>query len=180
MVAPASRGSPGESFPSAASSACTSGSPPSRENPRDSSAPSASTMTAPTEKAVSDGGHCHASETASRIHRSSSAHTCELYRATPRSPSVEEEGEPRDADGGNGDDREEDGEPTAGLTLQRCGQRPARGGRLLRRSSQDQRGGRRLGLPGLALLPQPTVPRLLVRHCDPRPDGASAPVPLKC
>src|ERR1700691_1594330 len=111
MVAPASRGSPGESSPSADSSACPSGSPSSRENPRDSSAPSASTMTAPTEKAVSDGGHWRASETASRIHRSSSSRTCELYRATQRSPYVEEEGERRDADGRNGDDREEDDQP---------------------------------------------------------------------
>src|ERR1700722_5401626 len=85
MVAPASRGtargadpssppmSPVDSFASADSSACTTGSPPSRENPRDSSVPSAPTITAPTEKAVADGGHSQASAIASRIHRSSSS-----------------------------------------------------------------------------------------------------------
>src|SRR6185437_8474170 len=79
MVAPASRGSLGESLARAASSACATESPPSREKPRDNSVPAASTMTAPTENAVSDGGHCHASETASRIHCSSPFSIRELY-----------------------------------------------------------------------------------------------------
>src|SRR6266700_273538 len=72
MVAPASRGSPPASLPSAASSACTAGSPPSRENPRDSSAPSAPTTTAPTENAICEGRHSHATATATRIHPASS------------------------------------------------------------------------------------------------------------
>ena len=71
MVAPANRGSSAASLPSADSSACTIGSPPSRDNPREISSPPASTITAPTENAVDDGGHCQASSMARRIHLSS-------------------------------------------------------------------------------------------------------------
>src|SRR5262245_60102581 len=81
MVAPASRGSLGGSLASAVSSACATGSPPAREKPRDNSVPAASTMTAPTENAVSDGGHCHASEIASRIQCSSPLSIREPYPA---------------------------------------------------------------------------------------------------
>src|SRR5215469_1891858 len=93
MVAPASRGSMGESLASAASSACAAGSPPSRENPRDNSVPAASTMTAPTENAVSDGGHCHASETASRIHCSSPLSIREPYLSAAEPLSIAYAGE---------------------------------------------------------------------------------------
>jgi hypothetical protein len=43
-------------------------------------------MTAPTEKAVSDGGHCPASETASRIHRLSSSPTRAPYPPAAQAP----------------------------------------------------------------------------------------------
>src|SRR6476661_1982788 len=63
MVAPSKRRSSGASLPSAASSACSRGST-SREYPVASTAPCASTITAPTENAVVDGGQRCASSIA--------------------------------------------------------------------------------------------------------------------